>query len=248
MLSVLTILRGLTLLVALALAVQAAAVARWLRRGAPLPILAGWLIVAVVFVASALNLAVLDSASLGALVVPQWADALRSARSAIYDAGYLGGRVLHVVLPSLLLFVFVQWRRARWLGVGVALCAAVVGLFGFAANGVTDWPRLLGTARVLSILAILMYLLLSALYLLSQLPLLDRYLGGTVLAATALELAAPVPTLFLQAGSESPAVWVVIQTLYLVTAVVQLMFVRRARSALREGGVSQLLRQADALG
>lgn len=244
----LTILRGLTLVATLLLAVQAGVVARLLRRGAPRPILVGWLIVAVVFVASALNMAVLDGAALGALVVPGWAETLQAARAAIYDAGYLGGRVLHVVLPSLLLFVFVQWPRGRWLALGVAACAVVIGLVGFAAEGMTDWERLLGTGRALSVLAILMYLLLSALYLLSQLPLLDRYLGGTVLAATALELAAPVPTLFLRAGSDVPAVWIVLQALYLLTALVQLVFVWRARLALREGGVSQLLRRAPALG
>ncbi|MEJ2677771.1 MAG: hypothetical protein P8174_01695 [Gemmatimonadota bacterium] len=244
----LTILRGLTLVATVLLAVQAGVVARLLRRGAPRPILVGWLVVAVVFVASALNTAVLDGAALGGLVVPEWAGALQAARAAIYDAGYLGGRVLHVVLPSLLLFVFVQWPRGRWLGVGVAACAVVIGFVGFAAPGMTDWERLLGTGRALSVLAILMYLLLSALFLLSQLPLLDRYLGGTVLAATALQLAAPVPMLFLRAGSDVPAVWIVLQALYLLTALVQLVFVWRARLALREGGVSQLLRRAPALG
>lgn len=244
----LTILRGLTLGVALVLAVQASVVARMLRRGAPRPILAGWLVLAVVLAASALNTAVLEGAAAGSLLVPGWADAFQAARAGIYDASYLGGRALHVVLPSLLLFVFVQWPRARWLGVGVTLIAVVVGLLGFAAGGATDWQRLLGTGRALTVLAILMYLLVSSLYLLSQLPLLDRYLGGTVLAATALELAAPVPTLFLHAGSDSSAVWIVLQALYLVTASVQLVFVWRARSALREGGVSLLLRQATALG
>jgi hypothetical protein len=246
--SVLTILRSLTVLVALVLAVEAGAVARMLRRGAPRPILAGWLIVAAVFVALALNAAVLDGAALMGHVVPGWSEGLRAARAGIFDASYLGERVLHAVLPSLLLFVFVQWPRARWLGVGVAVCAALIGLLGFAAGAATDWERLVGTGRVLSVLAILMYLLFSGLYLLSQLPLLDRYLGGTVLTATALQLAAPVPTLFLRSGSSSPAVWIVLQGLYLLAASVQLVFVWRARAALREGGVSLLLRQAPALG
>lgn len=242
------ILRGLTLVVAAVLAVQAGVVARLLRLGAPRPILAGWLIAAAVFVASALNMAVLDGAALGAVVVSGWAEPLRAARAAIYDASYLGGRVLHVVLPALLLFVFAQWPRGRWLGVVVALCAVAVGLVGFAESGTTDWPRLLDTGQALSVLAILMYLLLSALYALSQLPLMDRYLGGTVLAATALALAAPVPLLFMQSESDSSGVWIVLQALYLVTALVQLVFVRRAHSALKEGGVSQLLRQVAALG
>lgn len=242
------ILRGLTLVVSLILAVQAGVVTRLLRRGAPRPILAGWLILAVVFIAAALNMAVLDGVALGAVAVPGWAEPLRAARAAIYDGSYLAGRVLHVALPSLLLFVFVQWPRARWLGVGVAVCATGMGLLGLAAGGATDWQRLLGTGQALSVLAILMYLLFSALYLLSQLPLLDRYLGGTVLAATALELAAPVPTLFLRAGSDSPAVWIVLQLMYLATASVQLVLVSRASAAVRRGGVSALLRQATALG
>ncbi|MEJ2215670.1 MAG: hypothetical protein P8099_03540 [Gemmatimonadota bacterium] len=245
--TVLTILRGFTLLVMLVLAVQASAVTRLLRRGAPRPILAGWLVAAVVFVALALNTAVLEGAALGSILVPAWAGPLGSARAAIYDGSYLGGRVLHVALPSLLLFVFVQWPRARWLGVGVVVCAAVVGLLGLAAGGATDWQRLLGAGRVLSVLSILMYLLFSALYLLSQLPLLDRYLGGVMLVATALELAVPVPTLFLGAG-DSTLVWIVLQLLFLVAGSVQLLYVWRARRALRDGGVSLLLRRATALG
>ncbi|HKJ93236.1 MAG TPA: hypothetical protein VJ957_08710, partial [Longimicrobiales bacterium] len=210
--------------------------------------LAGWLMVAVVFVASAANLAVLDGAAAGAHFVPVWAESLRTARAAIYDGSYLAGRVLRVALPALLLFVFVQWPRARWLGVAVAVCAVAIGLLGVVAGDATDWQRLLGTGRVLSVLAMFMYLLFSALYLLSQLPLLDRYLGSVMLAATALELAAPVPTLFLQAGSEPRGVWVAVQLLYLAAASVQLVFVWRARRALDEGGVSRLLRQASALG
>lgn len=245
--TVLTILRGLTLLVMLVLAVQASAVTRLLRRGAPRPILAGWLVATVVFVALALNSAVLEGTALGSVLVPAWAGPLGSARAAIYDGSYLANRVLHVVLPSLLLFLFVQWPRGRWLGVGVAACAVVVGLLGVAAGGATDWQRLLGAGRALSVLAILMYLLFSALYLLSQLPLLDRYLGGAMLAATALELAAPVPTLFTGAG-DSAMVWIVLQLLFLGAASVQLLFVSRARWALRDGGVSLLLRRAPALG
>lgn len=248
--TVLAVLRALTLAVRLAFAAAAIIVARRTRHGVPRPLHVAWSLVAGVFTFVAASTLVLESFALTATLVPAQADWLNAVRAAIYNELYLLAGVALAALAALLLVVLVQRRWARRAGALLAVVVAGTGLFGLISGGASDWAAMLGVTRILSFEGIAGYLAFCAIFLLGQMPLVGRWLAAIVITETVFELLIPVPEVFFEAvgRADAAAIWPLLQLMQLAAATAQLVFVWGALRALRRGGPPELLRHSYALG
>lgn len=248
--NLLAVLRGLTLVIRLALALATILVAVRTLRGVPRPLHVAWSMVAGVFTFVAVSTLVLELFALGAAVFPErmaWMDA---ARGAIYNEAYLLAGMAFAVLPALLLLVLVQRPWVRRAGALLAVVAVGTGAYGLVSGGASTWTSMLSVTRLLSFEGIAGYLTFCAIFLLGQMPLVDRWLASVVVTETVFELLIPVPEVFFQAvgRSDAAAIWPLLQLMQLAAAAVQLAFAWWALRALRHGGPPELLRSSYALG
>lgn len=246
----LPVLRGLTLVVRVVLAVVAILLAVRLRRGVPRPVHTAWAVTAGVFAVVAASALFLESGALGTTVGTTTFGWLRDVRLAVDNEAYILAGVAVAVLPALLLALFAQRQPVRWSWVGVAGVMVLAGAFSLARGGASDWGTMLEGTSVLSFLGMGVYLVFCTLLLLGRLPLVDRWLAGVIIAETAVQLLAPVPEVLFRALGrvDAAAIWDIGQLLRLAGVSVQLGLVWVAFNALRRGGPPELLRRAYAPG
>jgi hypothetical protein len=248
--TVLAVLRALTLVARLTFAAMAILVARRTRHGAPKPLHVAWSLVAGVFALVAASTFLLESLALAATVSPGHAGWLDAVRVAIYNELYLLVGMALAGLAALLLVTLVQQPWARRAGAVLAVVVVGTAAYGFAGGGASDWAAMLSVTRILSFEGIAGYLTFCAIFLLGQMPLVDRWLAAIIITETVFELLIPVPEVFFQAvgQADAAAIWPLLQLMQLAAAAVQVAFVWGAYRALRRGGPSELLRQSYALG
>jgi len=238
----LILLRGLTLAARLGLAVLLVYLVVGPARSLGTEARRTWLLVAVMHVVLAADNAVVEGLRVVVADLPADA-ALRGVSQRVYDVAYLVNAMMSAALPLALLAVLLRARALRYALGGALVLTFGVAVAGVLAGALESWARLLGYARVLSMLAASGYLTFWAFLLLGALPRVDAYLAGFLAVRTLFVLLLPVQEAFFQivGRAGSAEMWELLQVLQLAMAVTQVVIVLALIHVLARGrGVRSL--------
>lgn len=130
-------------------------------------------------------------------------------RDLVYFSVYLFNGALLAVLPAAVAAVHSAGSRDRRMALAGIAAVVLVALIGATNGALESWEGLLGTTRILSLLAVVTHLSFWAAYLLGRLVEVDAYLAGFVGLFSLYGIVLPVQEVFFElVGMRSArAVW-----------------------------------------
>ncbi len=194
---------------------------------------AAWSVSAIVYVALALDNAMVEAFS--ALAVRDAASAFRALQDHFYNGAYLVNALLSAGLPLSLLAVY---RGRPRTGLQLLLPAvAALAVVGIATGVLGQRSVLLGWTRILSFVGVAGYLGFWAMAALGRLHGLDVYFAGFLAVRTVFVLLLPVQEAFFQIIGQAPAAyfWDLSEFLQLATGAAQAVIVAALLASLARG-------------
>ncbi|HLU25149.1 MAG TPA: hypothetical protein VKZ58_05540 [Longimicrobiales bacterium] len=238
----LSLLRGLTLAVRVAMTLGIVYVVVRRRDALSRTTHLAWVVLGVLYGVLAFDNLVLEV--LAVLRRGQPPDSLiAQTRAFVYNATYLLHAMMSAALPAVLALLYLEGTHIRRLCYAVLAAVVLIGAAAIPAGAMEtwanlSWERLLDVTRILSFVAIGGYLGLCALYVTGRLGRVDPYLAVFVGIRTVFILLLPVQEVILQSvGRETAAkIWHLHQFIQLATGVAQFLVVMALILATRGAG------------